>query len=180
MSLPIEAIQLAIALSVALGAAVIDHRTGMIPNKLTFFALVLGVLLQSAFGGLSGLIHSVLAAAACGLVPVLLFRFGGMGGGDVKLFAAIGALVGLEAGLEIQSASFILGALYGIVVWAKEGQLASGLAGVFSLAIPVVGKRTRRRPGVSAAAKATIRFGPVVFAGAAFATIIRVIERGLA
>ena len=73
-------------------AAVTDYRTGRIPNWLTLPPLVVGPLLHFVSGGPTGLLGALVAIAVCGLVPYLMFRCGAIGGGDVKLFAAMGAL----------------------------------------------------------------------------------------
>ena len=55
----------------------------------------------------------------CGLVMVVCFAFFPTGGGDVKLFAMVGALVGLEKGLEVLLWTFLLGGCLGltILIW---------------------------------------------------------------
>ena len=51
---------------------------------------------------------SLAAGCLCGLVPYVLFRARAMGGGDVKLFAALGAVTGYDlfVGLRIELAAF--------------------------------------------------------------------------
>ena len=77
-------------------AVMTDLRSRRIPNLLTFPALGLGILLNSAFLGLDGLKTSGEAAllALATLLPLYMFK--GLGAGDVKLMAAIGALKGPE------------------------------------------------------------------------------------
>ena len=68
-----------------------DTRRGRIPNWLTFPALGLGVALHSFVGGGDGLLFAA-EGAALGLGLFLVpFLIGGMGAGDVKLLAALGA-----------------------------------------------------------------------------------------
>ena len=83
-----------VALVVAAIACAIDLRTRRIPNALTFGAAAAALVFHFAAGGLSGLaIGSAgwLAGAAMLLVP---YALGGMGAGDVKLLAALGAWLG--------------------------------------------------------------------------------------
>ena len=77
-------------------AVVTDVRARRIPNLLTFSALGLGFLLNAlAFQG-DGLVHSA-QGAVLGLAILLPFHvLRGLGAGDVKLMAAIGALKGPE------------------------------------------------------------------------------------
>ena len=78
-----------------------DWRTGEIPNWLTFGALGAGLVGHAVAGGLRGgfadagrsFLFSLAGMAVCAFVPFLLFRSGAIGGGDVKLLAALGALL---------------------------------------------------------------------------------------
>jgi prepilin peptidase CpaA len=74
-------------------AAYFDIRERRIPNWLILFGFIGGVLL-GALQGSTQLVVSV-ASFFVGIVALLIpFAFGWMGAGDVKLFAAIGALLG--------------------------------------------------------------------------------------
>lgn len=79
------------------GAAVVywDVRYGRIPNWLTVGGVALGVAIR-AFAGWGGLGSGLAAGAIAFAVSVPFFVAGGLGGGDVKLLAAMGTLVGLE------------------------------------------------------------------------------------
>ena len=75
-------------------ASITDVRTRRIPNVLTFGATIAALLFHVSTGGTSGLTTSVggwmLGAAL--FFPVFALR--GMGAGDVKLLAAVGAWLG--------------------------------------------------------------------------------------
>lgn len=123
---------LACALSVlaAIVAAFTDARTGRIPNWLTLPLLGVGPLVAAFHGGLSALLFSVLGALVCGLVPLLLFARNAMGGGDVKLFAALGGLLGWDLGLEVQFFSFCAVAFVLLARMAWDGRLFATLKNV--------------------------------------------------
>jgi len=87
-------------------AAVTDARTGLIPNWLTLPSLLGALLIHGLIGGPGALGWATLSGFSCGLVPLVLFRAGAIGGGDVKLFAVLGALVGVHSGLEVQMTSY--------------------------------------------------------------------------
>src|SRR2546425_12360385 len=73
---------------------IVDVRTRRIPNAISGAAMLLGVTLNTAYLGTAGLFDSL---AGLGItVGVLLWPFamGGIGGGDVKMMGAIGALLG--------------------------------------------------------------------------------------
>lgn len=117
-------IVLAITLvAVASIAAFTDMRSGVIPNWLTLPIICGAPVLYGLYDGLNALGASFLGLGVCGLTPFILFIRQGIGGGDVKLFAAIGAVAGFRTGMEIQLLSFTLAALYslGRLVW--EGKL---------------------------------------------------------
>jgi prepilin peptidase CpaA len=85
-----------------------DVRLRRIPNWLNASGLALGIAL-GAFQGLSGL-KSALLGCLCALafyLPLYLLR--GMGGGDVKLMAAVGALAGPVNWLTIFFVTALLG-----------------------------------------------------------------------
>jgi prepilin peptidase CpaA len=75
-------------------ASVADLRARRIPNLLTFPTVALGLIVNGVFFGLDGLRESAMGA---GLGLAMLFPFfflRWMGAGDVKLMAAVGALMG--------------------------------------------------------------------------------------
>jgi prepilin peptidase CpaA len=85
---------LVVTLLLLFSALYLDLRYQRIPNKLCFFALLLALLLQSISGQWQGLAQALLGAglAVFLLLPAYAFRW--LGGGDVKLMIAVGALSG--------------------------------------------------------------------------------------
>jgi prepilin peptidase CpaA len=82
------------ALLTALLACATDIRTRRIPNRLTLAAVCLALLWRVATGGVAAGAAG-LAGCVLGLLLFLpLFIVRGLGGGDVKLLAALGAWVG--------------------------------------------------------------------------------------
>lgn len=71
-----------------------DLRNRRIPNWLVAPFFVVGVAVSCWFGGWHGLGHSLGGAGLGLLIYGFLFWMGGMGAGDVKLAAAIGAWIG--------------------------------------------------------------------------------------
>ena len=113
----------------AVSAAVWDVRLRRIPHWLTLPMIVLGLGAFTLRMGLGGLAFSGAGAAAAFvlfLVPALL---GGIGGGDVWLATALGALGGPMFVMEAAAC----GCLCVLLVWAEEavrkgtGTLSRGL-----------------------------------------------------
>ena len=100
-------------------AFVSDIRYGRIPNKLTYPAILAGVALGFMTGGTEGMWSSFAGFALGFGILFLGMMFGGIGGGDVKLAGALGALVGLPvAALGLLYMCLCSGAMaLGILIW---------------------------------------------------------------
>lgn len=83
------------ALTVATVGAVKDFRGHRIPNWLTYSGLIAALVARIGLGGWTELRGGLAGMLFAGGIFFLLFLLGGMGGGDVKLMAAVGAWVGL-------------------------------------------------------------------------------------
>jgi prepilin peptidase CpaA len=114
-----------LALSALAGGA--DLWRGRIPNAVTYPAAALGMVLAGLESGWSGLGLSLLGIAAALAAGLPLFLWGGMGGGDVKLYAAVGALAGPRGLLQVVVGSLVLGALAAVVLLARRGELCRSL-----------------------------------------------------
>ena len=86
-------------LALLLRLSVDDIRTGFLYNRWTLFSAISGALLG---GGL--------------LFAVRMLSRGGIGGGDVKLAAALGLWTGHTGILPALFVAFLLGSLWGIVL----------------------------------------------------------------
>lgn len=154
------------AVVVALAAALFDLR-GVIPDWLTLGTLALAPFSKSLIlGGFAPFGLALLGAASCALLPVLLYRAGGMGSGDVKLLAAIGALLPPLVGLHAVTYAFLVAGVWAIVLLARQGRLAAGLgnaARLFSSGLP---------PASARAGMSALRFGPPAFLGTLLAVLV--------
>jgi prepilin peptidase CpaA len=142
-------------------AALTDVRKGVIPNWLTLPVLCGAPLLYGLFEGLSAFGTSFFGLGICGFTPFILFTRRAIGGGDVKFFAAIGAIAGVQTGMEIQLLSFLVAAVYslGRLVW--EGKLVRTLLNVGSLLINWMLPRTRQRD-IRSETMSSVRLGGAV------------------
>ena len=138
-------VRLCVLSAVLIPAAVIDLRHGIIPDRITYPAMGIGVLLALP-GGWGAVIRSVIGLAVGGgvlygvaLLGSALLRRDSLGGGDIKLLAAIGAFLGWQGALW----SLFLGALIALAV---------------GVALMLFARRDHR---------GTILFGPFLALGAA-------------
>ncbi len=121
------------AVAVALAACLTDLRTRRIPNVLTFGAALCACVYHLATGGWPGL-GSAAAGWAVGLLLFLpLFALRGMGGGDVKLLAALGAWLGPGLTVWLALFSAIAGGPIAIVVALSRGYLGRAFQNVWGL-----------------------------------------------
>lgn len=100
-------------------ATITDVQRQMIYNWNTYPGILLGFGLRWAEGGMPGLEDSVKGFAICGLLMLFCFVLFGLGGGDLKLIAMIGAFLGFERGVEALLWTLVLGGILGaaMVVW---------------------------------------------------------------
>ncbi len=95
----------------------LDHQ--IVPNAITYPGLVVGLLLAIPQGVL---VSSVIAAAAAGgfFLIVAMASRGGMGGGDIKLAAMMGAFLSWPAIALALLVAFVLGAAAGVLLIAAK------------------------------------------------------------
>ena len=120
-------------LGVALAACFTDLRSRRIPNVLTFGAAAAALVLHTVLGGWQGA-----GTASTGyLVGLALFipffLLGGMGAGDVKLVAAIGAWLGPMQAVWVVLFASIAGGILAVGVALAHGYLGTAFANLRNL-----------------------------------------------
>jgi len=166
------------AVVVAAIAAVTDYRTGNIPNWLTLPPLVIAPVAYFFLFDTEAALFSILGALICGIVPYFLFRMKtgsegrAMHGGDVKLFAALGAILGIYSGVEAQFFTVFVAAIYVMARMAWHGKLLRVLGNSAALVVnPLLPKK--RRKEISPDLLHTIRLGGAIFVGTLIAVVLR-------
>ena len=97
-------------------AALIDGYKLKVPNWLTFPMIISGWVFSTVSFGWEGLVWSLLGTAV-GLALLLpLYAIGGMGAGDVKLLAGVGAWVGGTITLYAFCVSAIVGGVIAVLM----------------------------------------------------------------
>jgi prepilin peptidase CpaA len=131
MSQTLVYIVLLIPLAVVI--AYYDVRYRRIPNAFVLAAFSGGVLMNAILGGLQGVYSSI---AGCALAFFLMFMFhifGAMGAGDVKLFAAIGAVTGLHLVVPTFIVVVLTGGLLAVVSIIRAGILMTTMHRVLQI-----------------------------------------------
>lgn len=163
-----------VMVAVTLTAAVIDVRTGRVPNRLTYPAILIGLMFWPIAAWLVGEGDEAwpLTAAAwfgmlCGLIPfALLVMTAGLGGGDMKLMAAVGAWsASWEVVLSTTVYALIVAVVMAVVVMIKKGVVKQTLGRIFGAALLASVKVKPVLPKDSP----TVAFAAAVAVGAAVA-----------
>jgi prepilin peptidase CpaA len=113
---------------VLIAAAVIDGSKLKVPNWITFPMILTGWAASTVMFGWNGLIASLIGTAV-GLALLLpAYAIGGMGAGDVKLLAGVGAWVWGWATFYAFCFSAVIGGLIavGMVLYKKEARRHAG------------------------------------------------------
>lgn len=124
----VKGIEVLIFSWVSLALALIDFDFQILPDSLTYPSIVFG-LVCSFLGGYTWWLDSIAGAAVGALLPILVIVIykmwrgvEGMGWGDVKYLAAIGAVVGLRGVVGVLVIGATFGALVGIgLIISKKG-----------------------------------------------------------
>lgn len=117
-----------IPLTVVLATAIwTDLHSGLIPNRLTFSAMGLALLAHAWLGGLQGMLFSLAGLGTGFGLFLLLYIAGSIGAGDVKLMAAVGAIVGAYGALVSGILAIMVGGVYALSAMCYQwGFVATG------------------------------------------------------
>lgn len=137
-------IAFSVMVAVTIVAAVVDLKTGLVPNRLTYPAILAGLLFWPLAGFLVGGWDVAWACTKgswigmfCGLIPyALLVLTAGLGGGDMKLMAAVGAWsASWEVVLSTTVYALIVAVVMAIVIMVRKGVVKQTLGRVIGAAL---------------------------------------------
>jgi len=121
-SLPPPKVDL-LLLALLLAAAVYDVRFRRIPNWLTVSGVVLGLAVNWLIGRPeAGILFALEGLAAGFCMYLVLYAIRAMGAGDVKLMAAVGALLGPSRWFGLFFVTAIVGGLMAFVLILTKGR----------------------------------------------------------
>jgi prepilin peptidase CpaA len=128
-------------------AAIIDGRSLRVPNWLTCHFVVAGLIYAYWTGG-SSMLLMALAGAGVGLLTLLpVYSIGGMGAGDVKLMAGVGAWIGPWFTLWAFVSTALMGSVMAMAMIVYSGRLYRHLGMIHTIGHEVL---TLRSPTVLA------------------------------
>jgi prepilin peptidase CpaA len=118
----------AVAVGIALAACVTDLRSRRIPNALTFGTAAAALVYGAVTGGWAGFGSALLGWVIGAVVFIVPFALGGLGGGDVKLLAALGAWLGPMPAIWVALYTGVAGGIMALVVAIASGYLRKATA----------------------------------------------------
>ena len=153
-----------IFIPLAIAIVYMDIRDRRIPNKLVLLILLGGLTLNTIFGGSHGLLVSL---GGFGLAFALMFFFhvfGTMGAGDVKLFAAIGAVNGLSLVLPTLLVVALTGGVLAVAKMIYARRVGTTMFGVFQFFYGLLPGQTVPRFAIPADRSYTLPYAvPICF-----------------
>ncbi|MCL5779835.1 MAG: prepilin peptidase [Firmicutes bacterium] len=142
-----------------------DLRYKKIYNIVLFPAFVLALLYSLTSGGLTGLLFSI-KGATLGLALLLIpFMLGGMGAGDVKMLAVIGAWQGPHFVWLCFLSTAIVGGIISLVLLLKSGRLWQSLKYILFAFLPGAPKVNAFGTLATAKAGEAFPYGVAIAAG---------------
>ena len=119
--------------ALVLFACIPDLKSRRIPNALTFGAAAVALAFHGATAGLPGLAISLSGWVIGAALFLPLFALRGMGAGDVKLLAAVGAWLGPGEVVWVALITSIAGGVLALIVAACHGYLKTALRNIYAL-----------------------------------------------
>lgn len=118
--------------------ATTDIYKSKIYNSVTYPAIGIGIIVAASTQGDPTLLNSVLGLVLGFLPLFLVFVIGGMGGGDVKLMAAIGAVKGYPFIVYAMFYSGLVGGLLAIVIMIWRGTFLRSIGNILRTMLTAV------------------------------------------
>lgn len=105
-----------IVLALIVLSLISDIKTYKIKNKIVFPFMLLGITSNLVHDGWEGLKLSLIGLFVPILILFILYILRMLGAGDIKLFGAIGSIMGLRFAIKSMAFSFISGGVIGIIL----------------------------------------------------------------
>ncbi len=164
----------AVVLLVPLAAVITyyDVRYRRIPNAFVLAALVSGLFINTLLGGASGAVESLAGCALAFALMLALHIFGAMGAGDVKLFAAVGSVIGAGLVLPTFFVVALTGGALGVYTMVRAGCVRDTLFRVLQILIGLLPGWQMPRFAVPSDRRHTIPYGVAITFGTLISLLI--------
>jgi len=149
-----------------------DVRYRRIPNVFVLATLISGLALNLIVGGLQGGLNSIGGCVLAFILMFMLHVFGAMGAGDVKLFAAIGSIIGAHLVLPTFVVVVLTGGLLALVSVLRNGAFGMTMHRVLQILVGLLPGWQMPKFSVPADRRLTIPYGAAITIGAIIATAI--------
>ncbi len=142
-----------------------DARYRRIPNAFVLATLVAGLSVNTIIDGTHGLLASLGGCALAFGLMFMLHIFGAMGAGDVKLFAAVGSVVGSSLVLPTFLVVLLTGGVLAVVTMIRAGAVRETLWRVAQIFVGLLPGWEMPRFSVPAERRYTIPYGVAITLG---------------
>ena len=149
-----------------------DVRYRRIPNPFVLATLISGITLNFVLGGVNGALSSIGGCVLAFILMFILHIFGAMGAGDVKLFAAIGSVIGAHLVLPTFVVVVLTGGLLALVTTLRGGIFMTTMHRVLQILVGLLPGWQMPKFSVPADRRLTIPYGAAITIGAIIATAI--------
>lgn len=143
-----------------------DVRYRRIPNPFVLATLAMGLILNFSLGGLSGGLNSLGGCVLAFILMFILHVFGAMGAGDVKLFAAIGSVIGAQLVLPTFIVVVLMGGLLALVSILRSGVFTTTMHRVLQIFVGLLPGWQMPKFSVPTDHRLTIPYGVAITVGA--------------
>ena len=120
-------------------AALADLKTDHIPNGFLVTGMVTGLAASHFLG--PGLSHSAVSMLLAFLLMYPLFKFGGLGAGDIKVLVMTGGFLSVKDFLTVLTAAFVIGAVLAAIKLFAEHNGRERLAYLLAYTAEVISSK---------------------------------------
>ncbi|MDT5062126.1 MAG: prepilin peptidase CpaA [Acidobacteriota bacterium] len=142
-----------------------DVRYRRIPNAFVLSTLASGLIINTIYGGLNGMLMSLGGCAIAFMLMFVLHVFGAMGAGDVKLFAAVGSLTGANMVLSTFLVVILTGGALALLLTLRSGAVRTTMQRVLQILVGLLPGWEMPRFAVPDDRRHTIPYGVAITFG---------------
>lgn len=161
-------------------ASLSDIFSRRIPNYLSVFLVISGFMLYTLTSGVEGMLFSLKGMGLGFVILFIPYLFGGMGAGDVKLMAGVGAALGPWQALMALLFTSLLGGIFAIFIIVAGDNIKETFKNLFvSIWLILSGAGILPlKAGLEQKKKTKVPYGFVIACGTVASMIWRIFMQG--